>query len=59
MIHVYIGDDDDEPWKESCEEMEDDRPKVRRFGEERDDMAIVIDSGADVAFFLLNMADHA
>ena len=39
-IHVYIGDDDDEPWKrredpfeESCEEVEKERPKVRRLGE--------------------------
>ena len=40
-LHVnYIGDDDDEPWKrredpfeESCEEVEKERPKVRRLGE--------------------------
>ena len=44
MIHFYIGDDDDEPWKEGCEEVENERPKVRRLGEERDGVAIVIDS---------------
>ena len=30
--------------------------RVRRLGEERDDVAIIIDSGADVALFLLNVA---
>ena len=43
-LHVnYIGDDDDEPWKrredlseERFEEVKKERPKVRRFGEERE-----------------------
>ena len=37
MIHFYIGDDD-EAWKEDCEEMEGERPELRRLGEEIDMM---------------------
>ena len=37
--------------------MEGERPKVRRLGEESD-AAVIIDSGSDVALFLLDMADH-
>ena len=33
-------------------------PTVRRLGEENEDVAIIIDSGADVALFPLSMADH-
>ena len=64
VIHFYVGDDDDEPWKggenlfDSFEEVENDKPKVGRLGEERGDVAIIIDSGADVALFSLTMADH-
>ena len=57
VIHFHIGDDDDEPWKggenlfeDSFEEVEqNEKPKARRLGEERDDVFIIIDSGADVA----------
>ena len=49
VIHSYIGDDDDEPWKESREGVEDERPKVRRLGEERENVAIIIDSGIGAA----------
>ena len=47
--------------KEECEEaeIEDESPKVRRLGEEKDDVAIIIDSGGDAALFSLNMADPA
>ena len=31
---------------------------VRRLGKENEDVAIVIDSGADVALFPVSMADH-
>ena len=31
---------------------------VRRLGKENEDVAIVIDSGADVVFYPLSMADH-
>ena len=38
--------------------MRSPRSKVRSLGEERQDVAIIIDSGADVALFRLSMADH-
>ena len=47
VIHFYMGDDDYEPWKrggnlseQSFEEVENEKPKVRRLGEERDGVAI-------------------
>ena len=66
LVHFFIGDDDDdEPWKEreslleeTFQEVENEKPKVRRLGEERDDVAIIMDCGADVALFALRMADH-
>ena len=65
VVHFYIGDDDDDDDDdaldiEDCEmmEIENEQPEARRLGEERDDVAIIIDSGADVALFPLNMADH-
>ena len=67
VIHFYIGDDDyycycydDEPCEEGAMEIEieNEESKVRRLGEERDDMAIIIDRGADVALFPSNMAGH-
>ena len=39
-------------------EIENEASKVRRLGEERDDVAVIIDSGANVALFSVNMADH-
>ena len=54
--------DDDELEIQEVEEMpislSDDEPMVRRLGEENEDVAIIIDSGADVALFPLSMADH-
>ena len=32
-------------------EISEEEPKVRRFGEEGEDVAIIIDGGADVALF--------
>ena len=65
MIHFYIGDDDgdddddddddaDEPEIRVFEEIDisDDEPMVRRLGGEIEDVAIIIDSGADVALSL-------
>ena len=64
-IHFYIGDDDDEPcqdrrnpMEENSMEIENEESKVRRLGEENEDVAIAIDSGADVALFPLSMADY-
>ena len=39
-------------------DVSDDGPMVRRLGEEREGVAIIIDSGADVALSPLGMADH-
>ena len=39
-------------------DVSDDEPMVRRLGEEHEDVAIIIDSGADVALFSLSMAGH-
>ena len=60
VIHFHLGDDDDEAEFQEVEEIDisDDEPMVRRFGEENEDVAIIIDSGADVALFPLSMADH-
>ena len=63
-IHFYIGDDDDvvddddEPEVEVCRviDVSDDEPIVRRLGEEHEDVASIIDSGADVALFPSSMA---
>ena len=60
VIHFYTGDDDG-PEMEDCWmilDTSDDEPMVRRLGEENEDVAIIIDSGADVALFPLSMADH-
>ena len=59
VIHFYDGDDDDEePEMQEVEEMSisisDDEPILRRLGEENEDVAIIIDSGADVALFPLS-----
>ena len=53
-------DDDDESEFQEVEEIDisDDEPMVRRLGEENADVAIVIDSGADVALFPLSVADR-
>ena len=64
VIRFYIGDDDDddddEPGIQGIEEIDisDDDPMVRRLREENEDVAITIDSGADVALFPWSMADH-
>ena len=54
--------DDDELEIQEVEEMpislSDDEPMVRRLGEENEDVAIIIDSGADVALFPLSVADR-
>ena len=39
-------------------DISDDEPMVRRLGEENEDVAIILDSGADVALFPLSMAGH-
>ena len=44
MIHFYVGDDDDEPGFQEVEEID-----ISDDGEENEDAAIIIDSGADVA----------
>ena len=58
--HFYIGVDGDEPEIQEVEEIyiSDDEPMVRRLGEENEDVAIIIDSGADVALFPLSVAGH-
>ena len=53
VVHVYIGDDhgdDDEPEMEDCRvtDISDDELMVRRFGEKHEDVAIIVDCGADV-----------
>ena len=53
-VRFYIGDDDDdEPETQEVEEIDisADEPMARRLGKENEDVAIIIDSGADVAFF--------
>ena len=62
-VHFYIGDDDDddEPEFQEVEEIDisDDEPTHgSETWEENEDVAIIIDSGADVALFPLSMADH-
>ena len=50
MSHGKVWKGREDLFEESFEEVENERPKVRRLGEEeRDDVAIIIDSGADVA----------
>ena len=51
VIHFYVGDGDDEQEFQEVEEIDisDDEPMVRRLGEEREDVASIIDSGAGVA----------
>ena len=58
VIHFYIGDDDDDVAEFQEIDISDDEPMVRRLGEEHEDVAIIIDSGADVAFFSLSVADR-
>ena len=60
VVHVYVGDDDDEPEFQQVEEIDisDDEPMVGRLGEENEDVAIIIDGGADIALSPLSMADH-
>ena len=61
ITHFYIGDDDEEPEFQEVEEIDisDDEPMVRRrLGEGNEDVAIIVDSGADVALFPFSMADH-
>ena len=50
--HFYIGVDGDEPEIQEVEEIyiSDDEPMVRRLGEENEDVAIIVNSGADVVF---------
>ena len=52
VVHFYIGDGDDEPEMEDCKviDISDDEPMVRRLGEENEDVAIIVNSGADVVF---------
>ena len=54
VFHFYIGDDGDEPEIQEVEEIDitDDVPMARRLWEEDVDMAIIVDSGADVALSL-------
>ena len=63
VVHFYIGDDDDdddEPEFQEAEEIDisDDEPIIRRLGEENEDVAIIIDGGADAALFPLSVADR-
>ena len=59
MIHFYVGNDDGEPEMEDCRavDISDEEPMVRRLGEENEDVATIVDSGADVALFPLSAAN--
>ena len=52
-------DVDDEPDIQEFEEIDisHDEPMARRLGEENEDVAIIVDGGADVAFFPLSIAE--
>ena len=45
------GEEGENLIEENAMEIESEGSKVRRLEEERDDVAIIIDSGADVALF--------
>ena len=57
VTRFYIGDDDDEPEFQEFEEIDlsDDEAMVRRREEKNEDVAIIVDSGADVALFPLRL----
>ena len=58
VIYFYIGDDDDDDDEPECQEVGEIDVSVDEPMKENGDVAIIIDSGADVALFPLSMADH-